>query len=141
MSEPKQKVSKKKKLQKFSELEVLIRARYPLIYVVSWEEQRLLKRVMNIAGKLDKKVFEWSITMGLVPAGTSIQSQKHKDSATQDPLVALDNVIEHVEPALYVFKDFHPFLKGQNMSVIRRMREVAAWMKAQGIYPRAEREE
>lgn len=112
-----------------SELEVLIRARYPLVYVVTWEEQRLLKQVLKIASRLNKKVFEWSITMGLVPAGTSIQSQKQKDSATEDPLVALGNVIEHVEPALYVFKDFHPFLKGQNMSVIRRLREIAESLK------------
>jgi len=112
-----------------SELEVLIRARYPLIYVISWEEQRLIKQVVKIASRLGKNVFEWSITVGLVPVGTSIQSQKHRDTATQDPLVALDNVIEHVDPALYVFKDFHPFLKGQNMSVIRRLREVAASMQ------------
>ena len=112
-----------------SELEVLIRARYPLIYVVSWEEQRVLKEVWDIAERLDKKVYEWSITMGLVPGGTSIQSQKQKDSASQDPLVALDTVVEHVEAALYVFKDFHPFMKSQNMSVIRRMREIAISLK------------
>jgi ActR/RegA family two-component response regulator len=115
--------------KQMDELEVLIRARYPLIYVISWEEQRVVAQVSKIAAKLGKNVFEWSINTGLVPAGTSIQSQKHKDSATQDPLVALGNVIEHVEPALYVFKDFHPFLKAQNMSVIRRMREVAASLK------------
>ncbi|MGD0552799.1 MAG: AAA family ATPase [Sedimentisphaerales bacterium] len=112
-----------------SELEVLIRARYPIIYVITWEEQRLVHRVSGIASRLGKRVFEWSVTTGLVPAGASIQSQKHKDTATQDPLVALDNVIEHVEPALYVFKDFHPFLKGQNMSIIRRLREVSATMQ------------
>jgi len=115
--------------KQMKELEVLIRARYPLIYVISWEEQRVVAQVSKIASKLGKNVFEWSINTGLVPAGTSIQSQKHKDSATQDPLVALGNVIEHIEPALYVFKDFHPFLKTQNMSVIRRMREVAASLK------------
>jgi ATP-dependent 26S proteasome regulatory subunit len=115
--------------QPMSELEVLIRARYPLIYVISWEEQRVLARVSKIAAKLNKNVFEWSVNTGLVPAGTNIQSQKHRDAATQDPLVALGNVIEHVEPALYVFKDFHPFLKCQNMSVIRRMREVALSLK------------
>jgi ATP-dependent 26S proteasome regulatory subunit len=115
--------------KQMSEIEVLIRARYPLIYVITWEEQRLLKHVMKIGARLGKSVFEWSVTTGLVPAGTSIQSQKHKDTATQDPLVALDNVIEHVEPALYVFKDFHPFLKGQNMSVIRRLREVSSSMQ------------
>lgn len=115
--------------KQMNELEVLIRARYPLIYVISWEEQRVVAQVSKIASKLGKNVFEWSINTGLVPAGTSIQSQKHRDTATQDPLVALGNVIEHVEPALYVFKDFHPFLKGQNMSVIRRLREVAASLK------------
>ncbi|MCE5184642.1 MAG: AAA family ATPase [Planctomycetaceae bacterium] len=112
-----------------SELEILVRARYPLIYVMSWEEQRVIQETRNIASRLNKKVFEWSITMGLVPSGTSIQSQKQKDSASQDPLVALDTVIEHVEPALYIFKDFHPFLTGHNMSVIRRLREIAEFMK------------
>jgi SpoVK/Ycf46/Vps4 family AAA+-type ATPase len=115
--------------RKASELEILIRARYPLIYVVSWEEQRVLQEVQRIAERLNKKVFEWSVTMGLVPAGTSIQSQKQKDSASQDPLIALENIIEQVEPALYVFKDFHPFLKGQNMSVVRRLREIAESLK------------
>jgi SpoVK/Ycf46/Vps4 family AAA+-type ATPase len=115
--------------RQMSELEVLIRARYPLIYVISWEEQRVLEDVSRIAARLDKKVFEWSINTGLVPAGTSIQSQKQRDSATQDPLVALGNVIEHVDPALYIFKDFHPFLKCQNMSIIRRLREVASSLK------------
>ena len=112
-----------------SEIEVLIRARYPLIYVVSWEEGRVVREVCRIAERLNKKVFEWSVTMGLTAAGTSIQSQKQRDTASQDPLVALDSVIEDVEPALYVFKDFHPFLKGQNMSVIRRMREIADSLK------------
>ncbi len=115
--------------KQMSEIEVLIRARYPLVYVITWEEQRLLRHVTRIGSRLGKKVFEWSVTTGLVPAGTSIQSQKHKDTTTQDPLVALDSVIEHVEPALYVFKDFHPFLKGQNMSVIRRLREVSGTMQ------------
>ena len=115
--------------ERMSELEVLIRARYPIIYVITWEEQRLLHRVSGIASRLGKRVFEWSVTTGLVPAGTSIQSQKHKDTATQDPLIALDNVIEHIEPALYVFKDFHHFLKPNNIAVIRRLREVSATMQ------------
>lgn len=111
------------------ELEVLVRARYPLIYVVSWEEQRVLAQVGAIGRSLDKKVYEWSVTTGLVPGGTSIQSKKHRDTSTLDPLVALDNVIDLVDPALYVFKDFHPFLSQQNMSVIRRLREIAASLK------------
>jgi ATP-dependent 26S proteasome regulatory subunit len=115
--------------KQMSELEVLIRARYPLIYVLSWEEQRLMQHVLKIASGLGKKVFEWSINTGLVPSGTNVQSQSHRDTATQDPLVALNNAIDHVEPALYVFKDFHPFLKCQNMSVIRLLREAASSLK------------
>ena len=111
------------------ELEVLIRARYPLLYVITWEEQRVLADVMRIGSRLGKAVFEWSVNTGLVPTGTSAQSSKHRDTATQDPLVALDNVIGHVDPALYVFKDFHPFLKRENMAVIRRLREVALALK------------
>ncbi len=115
--------------KRMSELEVLIRARYPIIYVITWEEQRLLSQVVRIASRLGKRVFEWSVTTGLVAAGTSIQSQQHRDTATPDPLVALDNISEHVEPALYVLKDFHPFIKGQNMAVIRRLREVSSTMQ------------
>jgi len=124
------KPAKAGKLQRrISELEVLIRARYPLIYVVTWEEGRVLALVGDLAAQRDKKVFEWSVTTGLVPGGASIQSQKNRDAATQDPLVALDRVIEQVEPAIYIFKDFHPFLAKQNMAVIRRLREIAASLK------------
>jgi len=113
-----------------SELEVLIRARYPLVYVITWEEQRVMAEVSRIASKLGKGVFEWSINTGLVPAGTGVVGQKHRDTASQDPLVALDTVLEHVDPALYVFKDLHAFLRGQNMSVVRRLREVAFSLKS-----------
>jgi hypothetical protein len=71
------------------ELEVLIRARYPVIYVISWEEQRVLLQVTRIATRLNKRVFEWSVNTGLVPGGTNLQSQKNRDTTTQDPLVAL----------------------------------------------------
>ena len=112
-----------------SELDVLIRARYPLLYVLTWEEGRVLAQVTALSAQRDKKVFEWSITTGLVPGGTSIQSQKHRDAATQDPLVALDRVVEQIDPAIYIFKDFHPFLARSNMAVIRRLREIAAFLK------------
>ena len=114
---------------KMSELEILIRAHYPIIYVITWEEHRLIQKIAGVATRLGKRVFEWSVTTGLIPGGASIQSQKHRDTATQDPLVALDNVIDHVEPAIYIFKDFHHFLKPSNIAVIRRLREVSATMQ------------
>ncbi|HLP76370.1 MAG TPA: hypothetical protein VK327_05565, partial [Candidatus Paceibacterota bacterium] len=112
-----------------TELETLIRARYPILYVLTSEELRVQNVVMEIARKRQKKVFEWSYSTGLVPAGTSIQSQKNRNPATKEPLAALDQVIEQVEPAIFIFKDFHPFLAKGNFAVIRKLKEIALHLK------------
>jgi len=112
-----------------AEIETLIRARYPILYIVSSEEMRVQQTVMAIAARRQKKVFEWSFSVGIVPAGTSLQSQKHRNAATKDPLAALDQVIEQVEPAIFIFKDFHPFLAKNNFAVIRKLKEIALHLK------------
>ncbi len=112
-----------------SELEVLIRARYPILYVQTSEEMRVLPIVTEIAGRRSKKVFEWAHSTGLIPAGTNIQSQKSRSAATKDPIAALDQVLEQVEPAIFVFKDFHPFLVKSNYAVIRKLKDVALHLK------------
>jgi hypothetical protein len=43
--------------------------------------------------------------------------------------MALDQVIEQVEPAFFVFKDFHPFLTRNNFAVIRKLKEIALHLK------------
>jgi SpoVK/Ycf46/Vps4 family AAA+-type ATPase len=112
-----------------NELETLIRARYPILYLVTSEEARVQSVVLEIARRRQKKVFEWSYSTGVVPAGTSIQSQKTRNAPTKDPLHALDQVIDLVEPAIFVFKDFHPFLTRNNFAVIRRLKEIALHLK------------
>ncbi len=112
-----------------SEIETLIRARYPILYIVSSEETRVQNAIMAIAARRQKKAFEWSFSVGIVPAGTSLQSQKHRNAATKDPLAALDQVIEQVEPAIFIFKDFHPFLTKNNFAVIRKLKEIALHLK------------
>src|SRR5512146_3028953 len=112
-----------------TELETLIRARYPILYIISSEELRVQNLVVEIAGKRQKKVFEWSYSTGIVPAGTSIQSQKNRNTPTKDPLAALDQVIEQVEPAVFVFKDFHPFLTKNNFAIVRKLKEIALHLK------------
>src|SRR5438876_1348567 len=111
------------------EIETLIRARYPILYIVSAEEARVQDLVVDIAARRQKKVYEWSVNTGVGPAGTSIQSQKHRNAPTKDPLLALDQVIDQVEPALFVFKDFHPFLTKNNHAVIRKLKEIALHLK------------
>jgi ATP-dependent 26S proteasome regulatory subunit len=112
-----------------TEIETLIRARYPILYIISSEEMRVQNLVVDIAKKRNKKAFEWSYSTGIVPSGTSIQSQKNRSAATKDPLMALDQVIEMVEPAIFIFKDFHPFLTKTNFAVIRKLKEIALHLK------------
>ena len=112
-----------------SEIETLIRARYPILYLITSEEMRVQNILVEIAAKRQKKVFEWTYSCGIVPAGTSIQSQKSRNPATKDPLAALDLVIEQVEPAIFLFKDFHPFLTRNNFAIIRRLKDIALHLK------------
>ncbi len=112
-----------------TELETLIRARYPIVYVIGNEETRVQQMLLGIATRWRKKVFEWTSTSGLVPAGTSIQSQKARNTATKDPLAALDMVIDQVEPAIFLFKDLHPFLTKGNFNIVRRLKDIALQLK------------
>ncbi|MGZ8901099.1 MAG: AAA family ATPase [Limisphaerales bacterium] len=111
------------------ELETLIRARYPIIYIVSSEEQRVQQLLVQIAERRQKSVYEWSCTTGLAPSGASIQLQKNRNAPTRDPLAALDQVIEQVDPAIFLFKDLHPFLTKGNHAVIRKLKEIALQLK------------
>ncbi len=112
-----------------TEIETLIRARYPILYIITNEETRVQNVIVDIAAKRQKKVFEWTYSNGIVPAGASIQSQKSRSAGTKDPLAALEQVIEQVEPAIFLFKDFHPFLSKNNFAIIRKLKEIALHLK------------
>src|SRR5688572_1000592 len=106
------------------EVETLIRARYPILYIQTSEEARLQGVIAEIAQRRQKQLYEWSCSIGLMPAGQSIQASKTKNSPTREPLPALDFVVEHAEPAIFLFKDLHPFLKPANHMVIRRLKDI-----------------
>jgi len=77
-----------------------------------------------MASARNKQLFCWSVTSGLHKSGAP---GSVKGSPTlADPVEALDAVIEHKEPAIYLFKDFHPFMRNRdaNVAVIRKLREV-----------------
>src|SRR5215467_7326764 len=112
-----------------TEIETLIRARYPILYLITSEEMRVQNLLVEIAASRQKKVFEWTYSSGIVPAGASIQSQKSRNVATKDPIAALDQVIEQVEPAIFLFKDFHPFLSKNNFAIIRKLKDIALHLK------------
>jgi hypothetical protein len=107
------------------ELEILIRARYPIIHVVTWEERRVEQQLRRFAVDRTKQLYCWSVTTGLVKSQAGHPISRNKGLA--EPIEALDAVIEHKEPAIYLFKDFHAFMRPRdgNIGVIRKLREVA----------------
>lgn len=104
-----------------SELESLIRARYPIVYVVSWEEQRVEHVMRAIARDRGKKLHVWTITHGF-GAGTG-----QRDPATRDPLAALEHVATSPDQAIFLLKDFHAYIA--DASVTRRLRDLTPILK------------
>jgi hypothetical protein len=107
------------------ELDMLVRARYPLIHLASWEEQRLDVVLEDLARNHGKALYVWSVTQGL----RRIQGARYVPpiDGTKDPVEALQAVQKLAEPSLVVLKDFHPFLN--DPIVVRWLRELAHHFK------------
>jgi len=108
-----------------ADLDVLIRARYPLIYLVTWEEQRLDAILDETARRHGKALLGWSVTKGLRRLGGA---RTPAPEGARDPVEALAAVEKLSEPALVVLKDFHPFLN--DPTVVRALRELAHALKS-----------
>ncbi len=95
-----------------------IEAGYPILYVLSWEEQRVETHLSLLAAALDpvRLFFTWTTTDGLSHGAQST------GTAQGDPLAALDFVLDYDAPAVFVLKDFHPFLS-QRVDIVRRLRD------------------
>jgi len=109
------------------ELEILIRARYPLIYLVSWEEERVMRDIDAIASKREKKVSVWTISTGLVRHRTGVGDAAEGKKGTKDPILLLNEIQTFEEPAIFVLKDYHPYLK--DSTVVRGLRDLAGYLR------------
>ena len=103
------------------EIETLIRARYPIIYIVSWEEKRVEEALRTIASSRGKKIYGWTITQGM-----GINPQM-RDDTTRDPLSALDFVMDSHDHAIFILKDFHSYISDN--AVLRRLRDLTFALK------------
>ncbi len=97
-------------------LALLVRARYPVVQLVTHEEARVDRALARIAEQEGLQIYRWSETRGLRgPRG------RVKDS--REAAAAL-GAIEHIkEPTLFVFNDLHAHLK--DPMVLRRVRDAA----------------
>ncbi|MGD9581912.1 MAG: AAA family ATPase [Vampirovibrionia bacterium] len=101
-----------------SQIDILIRSRYPLIYITTWEEERVfnsLKRLID-AYKQKRKVYSWSVTEGLC-----LQDGMNK-SQEMDLMQALDYIVKTDEVAIYILKDVHAFF--DDPKIVRKFRDV-----------------
>ena len=106
------------------ELDIYIRARYPLLWVVTPEEKRALVEIDELSKQQRKPLYLWSATMGLVNAALPSRADTNK----RDPLILLTMILEDKEPGIWVLRDFHPFLRDH--TVVRRLREAAFGLEA-----------
>jgi SpoVK/Ycf46/Vps4 family AAA+-type ATPase len=108
------------------ELNTLIQAQYPLIYVVTSEEERSEQAIATIAqvNKPQRRIFIWTVTHGIVEYGQPRTTTQHN---TVSPEAAIEWVTRQKEPGIYVFKDLHPFI--DSPPVTRSLRDAIASFK------------
>jgi SpoVK/Ycf46/Vps4 family AAA+-type ATPase len=109
------------------ELDTLIRARNPLLWLVSSEEQRVDVLLEELAVAHGKVLLGWSITKGLHRLGGA-RAQPPSGEGTQDPVAALQAVGAYGDPSLVVLKDFHPYRAEPR--VVRALRELGHALKS-----------
>jgi hypothetical protein len=114
------------------EIEVLIRAKYPILYIVSWEERRVEEAVREVCQRLNRQVHTWSVTQGMRPA-VQRTSGPAKPQALPGELEALALVHEASDFTVFLMRDFHPYMKDHR--VVRLLRDLALRLrgKAQTI--------
>jgi SpoVK/Ycf46/Vps4 family AAA+-type ATPase len=114
------------------ELNILVRAKYPILYLVSWEERRIEQSLRLVAAERRKKLYGWTLTNGIVPLDG--YEGRPIDPATRSPIHALDYIATSQEAAIFVLKDFHPFLDdlrpaGDQTLVVRKLRDITNQLK------------
>ena len=108
------------------ELNILVQAQYPLIYLITPEEERAEHAVAKIAKDHGdyKRVFVWTVTRGMVEYGQPRQGTQHN---TVSPEAAIEWTIRQKEGGIYIFKDLHAFIEGP--VITRWLRDAIASFK------------
>ena len=108
------------------EIDTLIRARYPLLYLVTFEEQRVEGLMGELARAQGKELIEWSATTGLRTIAGTHRGPPVEDTA--EPVRALLHIQKLNRPSLVLLKDFHRHL--EEPLVVRALRETGNLIKS-----------
>ncbi|MER3403678.1 MAG: ATPase [Armatimonadota bacterium] len=111
------------------ELAFLIQARYPLLYLLTHEERRAEEMLRLLAHDLRKRFYLWSLTRGYEPPLTTSSEEPTRTKLAPE-IEALVNLFRHEQEAIYVLRDFHPFL--HDARVVRLLRDLAPRLHSSG---------
>lgn len=109
----------------------LLKARFPYLYIQTWEENRILSVIKHVATyepliKTSRELFTWRLTTGLV--NSDGESVSNSTNIQQQALHALDYLMEYDGPCIAVLQDFHIYFgsKGRpaDVQVIRKLRDM-----------------
>jgi hypothetical protein len=108
------------------EFELLLRARYPIIYIPTREEERVEGAIAQSAQRQgDRGIYTWDFVDGYQGNPNDAGFGK------RNPLQALELVekLPASVPAIFVLRDFHRFL--EDVAVSRKLRNLARLLKSQ----------
>jgi hypothetical protein len=121
------------------DLDVLIRARYPLVSVATFEEgrfRRLMRAVASLERHKPKGLFVWSRTQGLRQvAGPNVRVGERPIPGVEDPISILEHIAQ-AEAGLYILCDFGAYLVPDGLPdplLVRQLRELAWTIKARPV--------
>ncbi len=104
-------------MDKAEDLRLLINSETPLIFVETWEEERVEMMLRKISEELDVPLFLWTVTDGLQRSGLP-----NSIFDTADPHKALVHIGSLTVDALYLLKDFPRYLEQD--TVLRKLRDL-----------------
>ena len=108
------------------ELVLFLKARYPIIYINTIEEDRVEYVIRkNIKTNLKRSIYSWDFVDGYT------NNPNNEKFAKRNPLQALE-LIERLNmetPALFLLKDFNRFLT--DLSISRKLRNISRILKLQ----------
>ncbi len=111
-----------------ADLEAYVRARVPILYLVTWEEERVLRELEAAAAALKKPLHTWTETQGLRTAGDA--DGHGEDRRLKEPAAVLGRVLRDERPGLYALVDFHPYV--DQPLVRRQLRDLAHTLVTSG---------
>ena len=114
-----------------AEIELALRARQPLMALVTHEEERALRGLLIPIAEQWRggRIYAWSSTEGY----RGLTPQADPDAlafAAPEPASALAVVDDAADPALFVLLDFHHYL--DNAALLRKLRDLAVKLPATG---------